>query len=391
MKAELAVVLLLLTQSVMAAEKDLSPGDVFRLASQSVVVVNTYDATGQPLLQGSGVALKASLALTNCHVLRGASTITVTAQKRTYPASVRRSDEEHDLCSLSVPGSRIPAAIIGATSGLSIGDKVYSIGAPRGLDLTFSDGLISGFRAIDDGRILQTTAAIFPGSSGGGLFDARGQLVGITTMYLKDSQGLNFAVPIEWGLALASDSSGKLTSDIELTDKQKAARNQLVQFDVEMQAKAPQYMSLRPQLDIAVREIRRNYPPSEWLTRTKQAYAHLVSAQAAADEAAAIADATGTPANSGTYEGIPIRLLMADRAQTACKAFVIADTEIANTVADSTSTPLSALCECAATDIVSRTSDNTLSRIQLEEGPERAAFADALLQSLSTCVLMQDQ
>jgi serine protease Do len=77
---------------------------------------------------------------------------------------------------------------------LEIGEKLYSIGAPLGLELTLSDGLLSAKRALSGSHLIQTTAPISPGSSGGGLFDAYGNLVGITTFLLKNSENLNFAI-----------------------------------------------------------------------------------------------------------------------------------------------------------------------------------------------------
>lgn len=74
---------------------------------------------------------------------------------------------------------------------------MYAIGAPQGLELSLSEGLISGFRTFDGTRMIQTTAAISRGSSGGGLFDDRGNLIGITTMYMDEGQALNFAIPAE--------------------------------------------------------------------------------------------------------------------------------------------------------------------------------------------------
>jgi len=70
------------------------------------------------------------------------------------------------------------------------------------LELTLSEGIISGLREYEGGHVLQTSAAISPGSSGGGLFDAQGRLVGITTFFLSKGQNLNFALPAEWVQAL---------------------------------------------------------------------------------------------------------------------------------------------------------------------------------------------
>jgi tetratricopeptide (TPR) repeat protein len=85
---------------------------------------------------------------------------------------------------------------------LEVGEKVYAIGAPQGLELTLSEGLISGLREYGSARLIQTTAAISPGSSGGGLFDTQARLVGITTFVVKNGQNLNFALPGEWVSAL---------------------------------------------------------------------------------------------------------------------------------------------------------------------------------------------
>ena len=80
---------------------------------------------------------------------------------------------------------------------LEIGETVYAIGNPQRLELTVSDGLLSGKRSAGELRLVQTTAPISPGSSGGGLFDSRGNLVGITTSTRRDAQNINFAIPAE--------------------------------------------------------------------------------------------------------------------------------------------------------------------------------------------------
>src|SRR5262249_49670558 len=95
---------------------------------------------------------------------------------------------------------------IAATDDLQVGQRVYAIGAPQELELTLSDGLISGLRQTEGGSIqlIQTSAPISPGSSGGGLFDQDGRLVGITTFFVEEGQNLNFALPAAWVLELSS-------------------------------------------------------------------------------------------------------------------------------------------------------------------------------------------
>ena len=97
--------------------------------------------------------------------------------------------------------------MVGTTKMLKVGAKVYAIGAPKGLELTLSDGIVSSLREVEGGHYIQTTAAISPGSSGGGLFDESGALVGLITFYFSEGQNLNFAVPVEWVNALAQRST----------------------------------------------------------------------------------------------------------------------------------------------------------------------------------------
>ncbi len=78
-----------------------------------------------------------------------------------------------------------------------VGERVFTVGSPSGLDNTLGEGIISGLRSRKSQRLVQTTAQISPGSSGGGLFDTAGRLVGITTFMLRDSQSLNFAIAVE--------------------------------------------------------------------------------------------------------------------------------------------------------------------------------------------------
>ena len=101
------------------------------------------------------------------------------------------------MCILRVGGSRlVPVRKSRFYSDIRIGEKVYSLGSPKAYENTFSEGMVSGKRILDGRKYIQTTAAIFPGSSGGGLFDAEGHLIGITSNYEKGTT-LGFAIPID--------------------------------------------------------------------------------------------------------------------------------------------------------------------------------------------------
>ncbi len=186
----------------------LSAQEIFKRVSPSVVVVESLDAGGKVAEFGSGVVIAPDEIITNRHVIEDGVSFGVEHNGKKWPAKLIRVDPDHDLAELSVASLNAPAVSVLDSSKLAIGETVYAIGSPEGLELTISEGLISGLREFDKGRVIQTSAAISPGSSGGGLFDAEGRLVGITTFYLKEGQSLNFALPAEWILALTEQSTG---------------------------------------------------------------------------------------------------------------------------------------------------------------------------------------
>jgi len=175
-----------------------TPSQVFEEVSASVVVVEVYDASGTQISQGSGVIIAPGEVATNCHVLKEADRLQVRHGQVRHPARVRWSDAERDLCQIAAAGLTARPAAIGTTKMLTVGSRVYAVGAPRGLELTLSEGIVSGLREVPGGRFIQTTAPVSPGSSGGGLFDENGALVGLTTFYVSEGQNLNFALPVEW-------------------------------------------------------------------------------------------------------------------------------------------------------------------------------------------------
>ena len=176
-----------------------SAKEVFRQAAPSVVVVLALSRNGATTGQGSGVVVGRTEVVTNCHVVEEAASLAVRqASDHTgettwrMKASVLARNDERDLCLLHVEElSHPPApttARLGSAKTLSVGEEVYAIGAPRGLELSLSRGIVSQLRGVlgkRRGPLIQTDAAISPGSSGGGLFNANGELVGITTFKLK--------------------------------------------------------------------------------------------------------------------------------------------------------------------------------------------------------------
>ena len=109
----------------------------------------------------------------------------------------RYIDVENDLVVLEVPDSNAPALRIQPSKDLAIGVDVFAIGNPLGLEGTISQGIVSGFRDMGSTKLLQTTAPISPGNSGGPLVDASGMVCGVVVASMKKGQNLNFAVPSE--------------------------------------------------------------------------------------------------------------------------------------------------------------------------------------------------
>ena len=173
---------------------------VFENTWRSVVVIINGDG------QGSGVIIRPNIVATNCHVVNegGAIAVYKSDNRRAdtdtaFPVAIRRFDTDKDFCLLDVEGLWGIPATVRKFDTLKIGEAVYVLYASKGLDLSMSDGLITQFREDNGNRLIQTTAAISPGSSGGGLFDVDGNLVGIVTKKVTDegTEGIGFAIPAD--------------------------------------------------------------------------------------------------------------------------------------------------------------------------------------------------
>jgi len=184
------------------------PKILFRNISPSVFVVESLDENGSVVALGSGVAVRplfeeflqhrdSTFIITNSHVIDPGVSVRVRQGNKTWLAQIEHIQLHADLCRLRIDGLKIPGAQLRSSETLAAGEQVYAIGAPEGLELSISGGLIAAIRDLNGEKVIQTTAAISHGSSGGGLFDRDGRLVGITTFTLLGGQNLNFALPVE--------------------------------------------------------------------------------------------------------------------------------------------------------------------------------------------------
>ncbi len=175
----------------------LMPAQVFDKVKDAVVVVRTLDSWGKVKAQGSGVLLPSGRVATSCHVVEGGASYQVGRDKELLPAGLYAEDDDRDICLLDAKGIGGKPAELGEAAGLKAGDPVYAVGASRGLKLSHSDGIVAQ-RRDGPSSLIPTTVVISPGSSGGGLFDGQGRLVGLMAFYVGAGQGLSFAMPVEW-------------------------------------------------------------------------------------------------------------------------------------------------------------------------------------------------
>lgn len=182
----------------------LSPERLFELLAPSIVTVECLNYEGQLVQFGSGVVVSPASVVTNKHVVDKGTVVNVKTRRRAWPAKITHLHPDHDLGQLLVEGLDAPPIPLGISSTVAVGERVYAIGSPLGFDLTMSDGLISGLRVLNGEDVIQTSAPISGGSSGGGLFDSEGKLIGITTHFIKRGQNLNFALPAKLVAMLGS-------------------------------------------------------------------------------------------------------------------------------------------------------------------------------------------
>lgn len=170
--------------------------ELFAKVNQAVYML--VDARGsEPAPLGAAVAIDAHRLLTACHVLDGKREVFLDRDGRLTSVRLTIEDAERDLCVLHSLGGGLHH-IDGVRSGDSIrvGEQAYAIGAPFGFDRTLSDGLVSRMPIENGSSYIQLSAPTFKGSSGGGVFDARGCLMGIMRFRIEEHEAFGFAIPV---------------------------------------------------------------------------------------------------------------------------------------------------------------------------------------------------
>ena len=178
---------------------NLSTSEIAKLNDKKVVLIKVNNRSGAS--QGSGIIVGNGLILTNEHVINGMSGGTIKLNDGTeYEIEgIVISDKTKDLALLKTTEEilNVDPVDIGTYTSLAKGDKIVAIGSPLGLQNTVSEGIVSSFRLMEGVQKIQISAPIDHGSSGGGLFNSKGELVGVTASGYNSSADLNFAVAID--------------------------------------------------------------------------------------------------------------------------------------------------------------------------------------------------
>ena len=174
-----------------------SGAEVLADAATSSGQLLSYSMSGAATPLGMAVEVETGQMVTTCHGIPAGGKLVVRVGKESMPADLTITDEELDLCRLSIPGFTTPPLKV-ASEDAKAGDKVYVVGVNEKGDMAATEGKVNQVRATPAGPVLELSVPIAPTASGGGVFNERGELVGVATTAHKAGAGLNIALPVSW-------------------------------------------------------------------------------------------------------------------------------------------------------------------------------------------------
>lgn len=164
----------------------------------TVVLIVNKNKEGKEKSFGSGFFVSAKgLIATNYHVVQDASALEITLYngKKYSVKKIKGLNKKEDLALLEIETEPLSCVVLADSKQVTTGEKIVAIGNPKGLTFTVSDGIVSARRIFEEVEVIQITAPISPGSSGGPIFNAKGEVIGVAKSCYVDGQNLNFAVP----------------------------------------------------------------------------------------------------------------------------------------------------------------------------------------------------
>jgi tetratricopeptide (TPR) repeat protein len=205
-----SVAALILLVALASSSEGQEGREIARNAFPSVVLIVADNGKAHRGSLGSGFFVHDDLVVTNYHVVKGSLRVRIklVGQSETYSVQVVATSAAKDLALLRVVGVQATPLSLGDVTQVAIGDDVYAIGNPEGLEATLSQGIVSGIRQSGGNRYFQISAPISHGSSGGPILNKSGEVIGVAVGALKTGQNLNFAIPISDVAALMNQTAG---------------------------------------------------------------------------------------------------------------------------------------------------------------------------------------
>lgn len=175
----------------------LSPEFIFEKVSPSIVKVYGYDFDYVQIRQGSGIVIDSNTIITNFHIFSGCKEIEVQHYNKFYTLKkILGVDVVKDILVFSIDEKILSAIDVSKQLDFRIGERIYAIGSPLGFENSITEGLISGYRLIDGANLLQISAQIYSGSSGGAVVNDQGELIGVSSSKISNTD-IGFAIPID--------------------------------------------------------------------------------------------------------------------------------------------------------------------------------------------------
>jgi TonB family protein len=189
--------------------KPLGAAEVFKMAVPSIVAIDCLGPTKAKISTATGFVVgESGRILTNFHVIRPCGAVTVRLSNGDAYDSVLvvDTDERKDLALLRVKAVGLHPLALGDSNDTVVGQAIYSIGNPNGLQNTLQQGLVSAFRQVEGYRIIQVSASINPGNSGSPILDDEGKVVAVAVAKIVGAENLGFAIPIDYAKGLLTST-----------------------------------------------------------------------------------------------------------------------------------------------------------------------------------------
>jgi Trypsin-like peptidase domain len=189
-------------------DKKLTPREIAQQTLPSTVLLVMGNRDTEEVKSGSGFFVAEDVVVTNFHVIKQTTEgyAKIYGQEKIYEIlGIVGTDEKNDLALLKIKGIKGKALKLNADDSAAIGDEVFAVGNPKGLEGTFSQGIVSSIRKTGKFDLLQITASISSGSSGGAVLNDKGEVIGVAVGAIESGQSLNFAIPVSLLRSLISN------------------------------------------------------------------------------------------------------------------------------------------------------------------------------------------